>query len=149
MIYVFPKFFDLSVDISARAKTFSRVFLYPAFHTLSDLHLHRQGLTGVGNGSPSRVLACRIPWTEGPSILACRIPWTEGPGGLQSTGWLRVGRDWATEHTQQQWLTPVCLLRTRQGAPGRSDCLLALSSCPLRDAQPMALFLSGEITLLC
>ena len=21
------------------------------------------------------------------SILACRIPWTEGPGGLHSTGW--------------------------------------------------------------
>ena len=27
------------------------------------------------------------------SILACRIPRTEEPGGLQSTGWQRVGRD--------------------------------------------------------
>ena len=27
------------------------------------------------------------------SILAWRIPWTEEPGGLQSTGWQRVGQD--------------------------------------------------------
>jgi len=27
------------------------------------------------------------------SILAWRIPRTEEPGGLQSTGWQRVGRD--------------------------------------------------------
>ena len=27
------------------------------------------------------------------SVLAWRIPWTEEPGGLQPTGWLRVGRD--------------------------------------------------------
>ena len=30
------------------------------------------------------------------SILAWRIPWMEEPGGLQSTGSLRVGHDWAT-----------------------------------------------------
>ena len=30
------------------------------------------------------------------SILAWGIPWTEEPGGLQSTGWQRVGHDWAT-----------------------------------------------------
>ena len=30
------------------------------------------------------------------SILAWRIPWTEEPGGLQSTGWQRVGHNWAT-----------------------------------------------------
>ena len=30
------------------------------------------------------------------SILAWRIPWTEEPGGLQSIGWQRVGRGWAT-----------------------------------------------------
>ena len=30
------------------------------------------------------------------SILAWRIPCTEEPGGLQSTGWQRVGRDWVT-----------------------------------------------------
>ena len=29
------------------------------------------------------------------SILAWRIPWTEEPGGLQSTGWQRVGHDWS------------------------------------------------------
>ena len=32
------------------------------------------------------------------SILACEIPWTEGPGWLQSMG-LQAGRhDWATKH---------------------------------------------------
>ena len=30
------------------------------------------------------------------SILAWKIPWTEEPGWLQSTGWQRVGHDWAT-----------------------------------------------------
>jgi len=30
------------------------------------------------------------------SILACRIPWTEGPGRLQSMGLQRLGHDWAT-----------------------------------------------------
>ena len=30
------------------------------------------------------------------SILAWRISWTEDPGRLQSTGWQRVGYDWAT-----------------------------------------------------
>ena len=27
------------------------------------------------------------------SILSCEIPWTEEPGGLQSTGWQRVGHN--------------------------------------------------------
>ena len=27
------------------------------------------------------------------SILAWEIPWTEEPGGLQSTGWQRVGHN--------------------------------------------------------
>ena len=30
------------------------------------------------------------------STLAWKIPWTEEPGGLQSTGSLGVGHDWAT-----------------------------------------------------
>ena len=41
---------------------------------------------GVGNGSPS-------------SILAWKIPWTEEPGGLQSMGPQGVRHNWATEHT--------------------------------------------------
>ena len=32
-------------------------------------------------------------------ILAWRIPWTEGPGGLQSMGSQRVGHGRVTEHT--------------------------------------------------
>ena len=31
-----------------------------------------------------------------PCILVWRIPWTQEPGELQSTGWQRVGHDWAT-----------------------------------------------------
>ena len=38
-----------------------------------------------GNGNPS-------------NILGCRMPWTEKPGGLQSMGLQRVGQDSATEH---------------------------------------------------
>ena len=38
------------------------------------------------------------------STLAWRVPWTEGPGGLQSTGWQRVGHDSATSlHFSDIW----------------------------------------------
>ena len=33
------------------------------------------------------------------STLAWKIPWMEEPGGLQSTGSLRVGHDWATSYS--------------------------------------------------
>ena len=36
------------------------------------------------------------------SILAWEIPWTKGPGGLQSTGFQRVGHDLATKQQQEQ-----------------------------------------------
>ena len=36
------------------------------------------------------------------SILAWRIPWTEEPGGLQSTGWQRVGHDRATSLSTEE-----------------------------------------------
>ena len=32
------------------------------------------------------------------SILSWKIPWTEEPGKLQSTGWQRVGHNWACMH---------------------------------------------------
>ena len=59
------------------------------------------------------------------SILAWKIPWTEGPGGLQSTGSLGVGHDWATSlyfftfmHWRRKWQpTPVFLPGESQG-PG-------------------------------
>ena len=38
-----------------------------------------------------------------PSILAWKMPWTEKPGGIQSTGFQRVGRNRVTEHTLTQW----------------------------------------------
>ena len=37
------------------------------------------------------------------SILAWEIPRTEEPGGLQSTGWQRVGQDSETEQQQVLW----------------------------------------------
>ena len=37
------------------------------------------------------------------SILAWEIPWTEEPGGLQSTGWRRVGHDRLTEPARHFW----------------------------------------------
>ena len=37
------------------------------------------------------------------SILAWRIPCTEEPGGLQSTELQRVGHDWATLLTYDDW----------------------------------------------
>ena len=36
-------------------------------------------------------------------ILAWRIPWTEGPGGLQSMGSQRVRHDLTTKHTHTQY----------------------------------------------
>ena len=33
------------------------------------------------------------------STFAWKIPWTEEPGGQQSTGWQRIGHDWATKQT--------------------------------------------------
>ena len=52
------------------------------------------------------------------SILAWSIPWTEEPGGLQSTGWQRVGHDWAhSTHNSHSYTkprvffsTPTCFL---------------------------------------
>ena len=57
------------------------------------------------------------------SALAWKIPWTEEPGGLQSTGSLRVGHDWATSlslftfmHGRRKWQpTPVFLPGESQG----------------------------------
>ena len=57
------------------------------------------------------------------SSLAWKIPWMEEPGGLQSTGSLRVGHDWAASlslftfmHWRRKWqLTPVFLPGESQG----------------------------------
>ena len=66
------------------------------------------------------------------STLAWKIPWTEGPGGLQSTGSLGVGHDWATSlyfftfmHWRRKWQpTPVFL-------PGESQGWGSLVGCHL------------------
>ena len=66
------------------------------------------------------------------STLAWKVPWTEEPGGLQSTGLLRVGHDWATSlslltfmHWRKKWQpTPVFL-------PGESQGLGSLVGCQL------------------
>ena len=41
------------------------------------------------------------------SILAWRIPWTKEPGRLQSMGSQRVGHDWATNITTNNYLAKV------------------------------------------
>ena len=64
-----------------------------------------------GNGTHSRTLAWKIPWTE-------------EPGGLQSVGSRRVGHDWATSlslftfmHWRRKWhpLQCSCLENPRDG----------------------------------
>ena len=75
----------------------------------------------VKNTSANAGDAGSIPWlgrspggemATHSSILAWTIPWTEEPGGLQSMGWQRVRRDWATELNWAaecaQWIR-VCL----------------------------------------
>ena len=56
------------------------------------------------------------------STLAWKIPWTEESGGLQSTGSLRVGHDWATSlyfltfmHWRRKWQPTLVFL------PGESQ----------------------------
>ena len=66
------------------------------------------------------------------STLAWKIPWTEEPGGLQSTGSLRVGHNWATSlslftflHWRRKWQpTPVFLLGESRGWGSLVGCHL-------------------------
>ena len=60
------------------------------------------------------------------STLAWKIPWMEEPGGLQSTGSVRVGHDWATPlwlftfvHWRRKWQpTPLAWRIPGTGEPG-------------------------------
>ena len=62
--------------------------------------------------------------------LAWKIPGMEEPGGLQSTGSLRVGHDWATSlstfmHWRRKWQpTPVFLPGESQGWGSLVGCRL-------------------------
>ena len=66
------------------------------------------------------------------STLAWKIPWTEEPGGLQSTGSLPVGHDWATSLAfftftlwRRQWQPiPVFLPAESQGRGSLVGCRL-------------------------
>ena len=66
------------------------------------------------------------------STLAWKIPWMEEPGGLQSTGSLGVGHDWATSlslftfmHWRRKWQpTPVFLPGGSQGQESLVGCRL-------------------------
>ena len=64
------------------------------------------------------------------SVLAWRIPGTGEPGGLQSTGSLRVGHDWATSlfafmRWRRKWQpTPVFLPGEPQGRGSLVGCRL-------------------------
>ena len=74
---------------------------------------------GEGNGNPLQYSCLEIPWTE-------------GPGGLQSTGSLRVGHDWANSlsvftfmHWRRKWQpTPVFLPGESQGRGSLVGCRL-------------------------
>ena len=51
------------------------------------------------------------------SILAWRIPWTEEPGRLQSMGSQRVGHDWATSQTLNNWCFWTVVLENTLESP--------------------------------
>ena len=63
------------------------------------------------------------------SILAWRIPWTQEPGGLQSMGWQRVGRNWATNTCDFTNPALVTFLPS----------LFALTLCIDKDLEPILL----------
>ena len=79
-----------------------------------------------------KALAWRRQMAPHSSTLAWKIPWTEEPGGLQSTGSLRVGHDWATSlslfsfmHWRRKWQpTPVFLAGESQGRRSLVGCCL-------------------------
>ena len=80
----------------------------------------------------SSVYMWRRQWHPNSSTLAWKIPWMEEPGGLQSTGSLRVGHNWATSlslftfmHWRRKWQpTPVFLPGESQGRGSLVGCRL-------------------------
>ena len=95
-------------------------------HTHTHTHTHfgikcdHVTFYGEGNGTHSRTLAWKIPWTE------------DDPGGPQSMGSLRVGHDWATSlslftfmHWRRKWQPiPVFLPGESQGRGSLVGCRL-------------------------
>ena len=81
-----------------------------ALSSLCPSHYHRAHLSNPA----ATVEKAMAPHS---STLTWKIPWTEEPGGLQSTGSLRVGHDWATSlslftfmHWRRKWQsTPMFL----------------------------------------
>ena len=98
---------------------FFSVSIIPYFWMHFKISRRYQYTSGEGNGTPSRTLAGKIPWTE-------------EPGGLQSMGLLRVGHDLVTSlslftfmHWRRKWHpTPVFL-------PGESQGWRSLVGCHL------------------
>ena len=78
------------------------------------------------------MLKWRRQWHPHSSTLAWKIPWMEEPRGLQSTGSLSVGHDWATSlsfftcmHWRRKWQpTPVFLPGESQGRGSLVGCHL-------------------------
>ena len=88
------------------------------------------GLCGkFGESSADRGEKAMAPHS---STLAWKIPWTEEPSGLQSTGSLRIGQDWATSlslftfmHWRRKWqLIRVFLSGKSQGWGSLVGCHL-------------------------
>ena len=72
-------------------------------------HTSRRAFGDNQTCSPEKAMAIHS------NTLAWKIPWTEQPGGLQSTGSLRVGDDWATSlslftfmHWRRKWQPTPC-----------------------------------------
>ena len=59
-------------------------------------------------------------------ILACRIPWTEEPGGLQSMGSQSVGHNWATKH-----MVPAPIQLTLGQCRLWRSCVLGMENLPI------------------
>ena len=59
-------------------------------------------------------------------ILACRIPWTEEPGGLQPMGSQRVGHNWVTKH-----IVPAPRQLTLEKCRLWRSCFLAMDNLPV------------------
>ena len=89
--------------------------------------LKLERFNGEGSGTPL------LPGTH--STLAWKIPWTEEPSGLQFTGSLRVGHNWATSlslftfmHWRRNWQpTPVFLPGESQGRGSLVVCRLGVA----------------------
>ena len=94
VVFVSILFCIMHVESVSREEFCSYLYLGPSVSWLSSketpCNVGDTGLIPESEISPEKEMATHS------SILAWRIPWPEVPGGLQSTGWQRVGHNWVT-----------------------------------------------------